>query len=81
MIAQVVCDLAETATFDAAVDHPVGRLANIVRRLDVEAVVAPCLSHFGDMVPHELLRVSELNTVNPEATYTRPDDVFHAEGA
>lgn len=68
-------------TFDATVDDPVGRLANIVRMFDVEAVIAPSLSHFGDTVPHVLLRVSELNTVNPEATYTRLDEVFHAEGA
>lgn len=74
-------DLAKTVTFDATVDDPVGRLANIVRTLDVEAVIAPSLLHFGDTVPHELLRVSELNTVDPEGTCTRLDDVFHAEGA
>jgi hypothetical protein len=68
-------------TFDAEVDDPVGRLANVVGALDVEAVIAPSLLHFGETIPHVLLRVSELNTVNPEATYTRLDDVFHAEGA
>ncbi|WP_433683207.1 hypothetical protein [Nocardia sp. CA-119907] len=62
-------DLAKTVTFTAETDDPEGRLVNVVQALDVDAVIAPGLEHFGGRVPQRLVRQCELNTVNPEATY------------
>jgi hypothetical protein len=62
-------DLAKTVTFGARTGHPVSRLVNVVRRMDVDAVITPSLEHFGGDVPDELVRACEVNTVSPVATY------------
>lgn len=74
-------DLAKTVTFSERTADPEGRLVKVVRALDAEAVIAPSLAHFGGGVPTALLRVCELNTVAPQATYTRFDSAFSAGGA
>lgn len=62
-------DLAKTVTFGAATTDPEGRLVNVVQALDIDAVIAPSLAHFGGLVPQRLVRQCELNTVNPAETY------------
>jgi hypothetical protein len=73
-------DLAKTVTFGVHTDCPVSRLLNIVRRMDVDAVITPNLEHLGGNVPEELVRVCEINIVTPPETYAprapfRFDDV------
>lgn len=62
-------DLAKTVTFDARTVDPEGRLVNVVQALDVDAVIAPSLEHFGGQVPKRLVQQCELNTVSPGETY------------
>ncbi|MET8874207.1 hypothetical protein [Nocardia sp. NPDC004604] len=62
-------DLAKTVAFSAQTDHPLSRLLNVVRRLDVDAVITPNLEHLGGAVPPDLVRVCEINTISPKATY------------
>ncbi|MET8872925.1 hypothetical protein [Nocardia sp. NPDC004604] len=62
-------DLAKTVTFSAETIDPEGRLVNVVQTLDVDAVIAPSLEHFGGQVPQQLVQQCELNTVNPQETY------------
>ncbi|MFI7667813.1 hypothetical protein [Nocardia sp. NPDC049526] len=65
-------ELAKTVTFGAHTDFPVSRLLDVVRRMDVDAVITPSLEHLGGDVPGELVRVCEINTVTPPETYAPP---------
>jgi hypothetical protein len=62
-------DLAKTVTFSAQTEHPLSRLLTVVQRMDVDAVITPNLEHLGGAVPPALIRVCEINTISPEATY------------
>ncbi|MEU7768402.1 hypothetical protein AB0B25_25280 [Nocardia sp. NPDC049190] len=64
-------ELAKTVTFGAGTDGPVGRLVDVVRDLDVDAVISPGLRHFDDAVPDELVQVCDLITVTPKSTFSR----------
>jgi hypothetical protein len=64
-------ELSKTVTFGAGSDGPVGRLIDVVRDLDVDAVISPGLQHFDDAVPDELVQVCDLITVTPESTFSR----------
>ncbi|WP_433732519.1 hypothetical protein ACQP0C_09500 [Nocardia sp. CA-129566] len=65
-------ELAKTVTFGAHTDSPLSRLLNVVRQMDVDAVITPNLEHLGGNVPAELVRMCEINTVTPPETYPPP---------
>ncbi|MBH0777369.1 2'-5' RNA ligase family protein [Nocardia bovistercoris] len=70
-------ELTKTVTFSNATDDPETRLINVIRALDIDAVVAPSLAHFGGTVPERLIRACELNVLAPEpATYARRYDAI-----
>ncbi|WP_051175524.1 hypothetical protein [Nocardia exalbida] len=64
-------ELAKTVVFGPETDSPLSRLLNVIRRTDVDAVIAPGLKHFGFEVPSELVEVADVVTVNPQRTYAR----------
>ncbi|WP_406277473.1 hypothetical protein OH799_08300 [Nocardia sp. NBC_00881] len=64
-------ELTKTLTFGATTDEPVGRLIDVARHCDVDAVISPSLHHFDDAVPDELVEVCDLITVTPEQTFSR----------
>ncbi|MEV0297170.1 hypothetical protein [Nocardia sp. NPDC050710] len=75
-------ELIKTVVFGPATDDPEWRLVNVVRALRVDAVITPSLAHFGGEVPATLVGTCELNTVTPQATYTRRyDEIRRATGA
>ncbi|MGW4368667.1 2'-5' RNA ligase family protein [Nocardia takedensis] len=70
-------ELAKTVTFSTATDDPEARLINVVRSLEIDAVIAPSLDHFGGAVPEILVRSVELNVLAPRpATYARRHDTL-----
>ncbi|MGK8553051.1 hypothetical protein [Nocardia gipuzkoensis] len=64
-------ELAKTVVFGPRTDCPLSRLLNVVRRIDVDAVIVPNPQHFGADVPTELVKVVDVITVQPENTYAR----------
>ncbi|WP_174187714.1 hypothetical protein [Nocardia barduliensis] len=64
-------ELAKTVAFGPETDSPLSRLMNVVRRVDVDAVIVPGVRHFGGEVPPALVQVVDVVTVNPERTYAR----------
>jgi hypothetical protein len=64
-------DLAKTVVFGRETDHPESGLLNVIRTMDVDAVIVPKVEHLGGDVPGELVRVCDVITVNPENTYAR----------
>ncbi|MGQ4597359.1 hypothetical protein [Nocardia sp. R6R-6] len=64
-------ELAKTVVFRAETDSPLSRLLNVVRRVDVDAVIVPGVRHFGGEVPTGLVAVADVITVSPERTYAR----------
>ncbi|WP_051022214.1 hypothetical protein [Nocardia pneumoniae] len=64
-------ELAKTVVFGPKTDCPLSRLLNVVRRIDVDAVIVPNSRHFGADVPAELVKVVDVITVQPENTYAR----------
>ncbi|MEU1427053.1 hypothetical protein ABZ412_08220 [Nocardia sp. NPDC005746] len=63
--------VAKTVVFSEHIEDPIRRLINVVGRMHAEAVVVPSLEHFGGSVPHELVQVVDLITVDPHDTYAR----------
>ncbi|QUN16347.1 hypothetical protein [Nocardia seriolae] len=63
--------VAKTVVFGEHVEQPIQRLANVVRRMQADAVVVPSLEHLGGTVPDGLLRVVDVITVEPHDTYAR----------
>jgi hypothetical protein len=64
-------ELAKTVVFGPETDSPLSRLMNVVRRVDVDAVIVPSVRHFGGEVSSELVKVVDVITVSPENTYAR----------
>ncbi|WP_280244348.1 hypothetical protein [Nocardia abscessus] len=64
-------ELAKTVVVGPETDSPVSRLLNVVRRVDVDAVIVPGARHFGVEVPPELVKVVDVITVDPTKTYAR----------
>lgn len=63
--------LAKTVVFGAHTDSPTQRVINVVRSIDAEAVIVPGLAHFDGEVPHALVAVADVITVDTEDTYAR----------
>lgn len=63
-------ELCKTVVFGKDTDHPASRLLNVVRRLDVDAVIAPSLDHL-DGTAEPVVRTCDVITVSPESTYAR----------
>ncbi|AYF78801.1 hypothetical protein D7D52_07100 [Nocardia yunnanensis] len=61
----------KTIAFSEHTDDPIQRLINAVRSVNADAVVVPSLAHLGGVVPDVLVRVVDVITVEPEATYAR----------
>ncbi|WP_405177381.1 hypothetical protein OG225_23880 [Nocardia sp. NBC_01377] len=62
-------DLADTVAAGSGADRSLPRLLELVRGMDVDAVITPSLVHLGGELPDDLLRLCEINTFEPEATY------------
>ncbi|WP_067820805.1 hypothetical protein [Nocardia inohanensis] len=72
LAARLGYELRKTIVFGPHTDEPVLRLAMVVERLGVEAVIVPGPGHFeGDLVPGELVARTDVITVEPEHTYAR----------
>ncbi|MFI9509128.1 hypothetical protein [Nocardia sp. NPDC052566] len=64
-------ELAKTIVFDARTPDAVAQLITAVERADADAVIVPGAAHFGGVIPDQLVRVCDVVTVSPEATYAR----------
>jgi hypothetical protein len=64
-------ELTKTVVFGPETDSPLSRLLNVVRRVDVDAVIVPGVQHFGGEVPADLVSAVDVVTVRPENTYAR----------
>lgn len=65
-------NLRKTIAFGPAVDHPVERLCNIVKTLEVVAVFVPSHAHFPNAeVPAALVQICDVVTVDDQHTYAR----------
>lgn len=65
-------NLRKTITFGPDTDRPEFRLCNVVAGLEVDAVLVPSAAHFDDgEVPAELVKLTDVITVDPEHTYAR----------
>ncbi|MGQ4596459.1 hypothetical protein [Nocardia sp. R6R-6] len=64
-------DLAKVVVFGPNTDHPLTRLMNVVRTVDVDAVIVPGVAHFGGEVPTELVKVADVITTNTGQTFAR----------
>ncbi|WP_280293130.1 hypothetical protein [Nocardia abscessus] len=64
-------ELAKTVVFGLETDSPLSRLMNVVRRVDVDAVIVSGVRHFGGEVPPELVKVVDVITVDSTKTYAR----------
>ncbi|MEV0249438.1 hypothetical protein AB0H76_22755 [Nocardia sp. NPDC050712] len=66
-------DLAKIVVFGSATHDPLGRLLGVIHRTDAVAIFVPKATHFDDAdIPAALVRVCDVITVTPEATYARP---------
>ncbi|MBP2188805.1 hypothetical protein [Nocardia goodfellowii] len=58
--------------FGSGTDSALSRLIGVVRQSTAEAVFVPSAAHFeGTEISAELVRVCDVITVSPEATYAR----------
>ncbi|WP_433598693.1 hypothetical protein ACQPXH_23665 [Nocardia sp. CA-135953] len=64
-------DLAKTITAGRQTEHPIAKLLETARRLDVDAVIVPSAEHLGGDVPEQLVKVCDVITVSPVETYAR----------
>ncbi|MFD0364875.1 hypothetical protein ACFQZZ_25845 [Nocardia sp. GCM10030253] len=64
-------DLAKTVVFGRETDDPEGRLLNVIRAMDVDAVIVPNAVHLGGAIPDALVQECDVVTVSPENTYAR----------
>lgn len=64
-------DLAKTVAFGPETDHPQSRLLNVIRTMDVDAVIVSSAAHLGGDIPDPLVQACDVITVSPENTYAR----------
>ncbi|MGW4720787.1 hypothetical protein [Nocardia sp. NPDC004260] len=67
-------ELIKTVTFTDTPDIVVHRLIDIVRDLDIDAVICHAPAHLGGDIPVELMQVADVITLNPHNTYSRWSD-------
>lgn len=61
-----------TVVFYAHTDHPLGRLLNVVNRVNGEVVIVPSAEHFSERhIPDALLAAVSVVTVAPENRFAR----------
>ncbi|MFD0365851.1 hypothetical protein ACFQZZ_30810 [Nocardia sp. GCM10030253] len=76
-------DLAKTVVFGRETDSPESRLLNVIRTIDVDAVIVPSAAHLGGAIPDPLVQACDVVTVSPENTYARwsvPFSGLHVDG-
>lgn len=65
-------NLIKTVVADGRTNaRPLDGLISTVHRTGAEAVVVPSEAHFDDAIPAEVVRIADVITVFPEATYAR----------
>lgn len=61
-----------TVVFHAHTDRPLGRLLNVIDRVNGEVVIVPSAEHFAERrIPDALLEVVAVVTVSPDNTFAR----------
>lgn len=65
-------NLIKTVAVDGRTNaRPLDGLIATILREGAEAVVAASASHFDDEIPESVVRIADVITVDPEATYAR----------
>lgn len=65
-------NLAKIVVFGPHTDDPVGRLLNVVERVQATVVIVPSANHFDEnKIPARLLAAVEVVTISPESTFAR----------
>ncbi|MEV4241495.1 MULTISPECIES: hypothetical protein [Nocardia] len=66
LAARLGYNLAKIMAISDRTHDPVGQLIAVARKAEADAVITPCVTHFGGAIPAELGRIAAVITVSPE---------------